>query len=359
MTGPGRPGGAKGVLAVNGQATAGRQAAGVQGLPAAQELQSLLEDGLARGLRGRDCLSLRQFRREELERILVLAGLLKSLRRLGAEPALLRGRSVAMIFHKPSTRTRVSFEVGIHQLGGQALYLSAEELQLRRGESLYDTGQVLSRYVDGVVVRTYRQKDLEELADAATVPVVNALTDYSHPCQALADYFTVWEKLGRLQGVRLTYVGDANNVARSLAFGGALLGVHVRIASPPGYQLDEESIAWARGQAQLHGASLELWEDPGRAAEGADVLYTDVWVSMGQEAQAERRRQDLAPYQLNRALVERAAPHVLVMHCLPAHRGEEITDEVMDGPHSVVFDQAENRLHVQKALLALLIGARL
>ena len=321
------------------------------------ELGRLVGDGLARGLRGRDLLTLKDFTREELERILALAALLKELHRAGVQAPLLAGRSLAMIFHKPSTRTRVSFEVAMFQLGGQALYLGAQELQLGRGETIADTGRVLSRYVDAILIRTYDHADVEALARAADVPVINALTDYAHPCQALSDYFTVREKLGRLPGIRLAYVGDGNNVARSLAFGGALLGVHVRLASPPGYQLDEAAVRWAAERAAQNGGSIELMEDPARAAEGADVLYTDVWASMGQEAERERRARDLAPYQLNAALVARAAPHVLVMHCLPAHRGEEITDDVMDGPHSVVFDQAENRLHVQKAILALLLGA--
>ena len=321
------------------------------------ELGELLRDELARRLRGRDLLTLQEFTREELERIFTLAAVLKGWHRAGVQVPLLAGRSLAMIFHKPSTRTRVSFEVAMFQLGGQALYLSAQELQLRRGETIADTGRVLSRYVDAILIRTYDHADVEELARAASVPVINALTDYAHPCQALSDFFTVQEKLGRLSGIRLAYVGDGNNVARSLAFGGALLGLHVRLASPAGYQLDDAAVRWAQQRAAASGGSIELLEDPAQAAQGADVLYTDVWASMGQEAERERRIRDLAPYQLNAALVARAAPHVLVMHCLPAHRGEEITDEVMDGPHSVVFDQAENRLHVQKAILALLVGA--
>ena len=321
-------------------------------------LERLLEDDVGRALRGRDLLTLREFSRAELQRILDLAALMKAVHRAGGRMRALGGRTVAMIFHKPSTRTRISFEVGVFQLGGHALALNAQELQLGRGETIADTGRVLSRYVDAIVIRTYAHCDVEQLAQAAQVPVINALTDYAHPCQALADYLTVQEHLGRVAGVRLTYVGDANNVARSLVFGGVLLGVHVSLASPPAYRLDDASAEWARAQAARSGGSLRLLEDPEEAARGADVLYTDVWTSMGQEAERERRTRELAPYQLNARLLGLAAPHALVMHCLPAHRGEEITDEVIDGPQSAVWDQAENRLHVQKALLTLLLGAR-
>ncbi|NLG69266.1 MAG: ornithine carbamoyltransferase, partial [Firmicutes bacterium] len=252
-----------------------------------------------------------------------------------------------------------SFDVAMAQLGGHALTLSTQELQLGRGETIQDTGRVLSRYVDAIMIRTYAHQEVEALAQAATVPVITGLTDYLHPVQALADFMTIQERLGRLAGVRLAYVGDGNNVARALMWGGARLGMHVVVASPPGYQLEEQAVALARIEAEASGGSVELTGDPHRAVRGADVIYTDVWASMGQEAEHERRVKDLAAYRVDARLVAEAAPHVLVMHCLPAHRGEEITDEVIDGPHSVVWDQAENRLHSQKALLLLLLGGNL
>ncbi|MBE3598305.1 MAG: ornithine carbamoyltransferase [Limnochordaceae bacterium] len=326
----------------------------VQQLP---EWERLTRDPVATALIGRDFLCLRDFSRTELERMLELARLLKTWHKAGLHVRPLAGRTLAMIFQKPSTRTRVSFEVAMYQLGGHALFLSAQELQLRRGETIEDTGRVLSRYVDAIMIRTYSHDDVVQLAAAATVPVINGLTDYLHPAQALADFLTIQERFGRLSGVQLTYVGDSNNVARSLALGGARLGMRVVLSSPAGYQLDEQALAMAREDARASGGSVEVEADPRRAVAGADVVYTDVWASMGQEADHDRRVQDLAAYQVNRALLEQAAPHVVVMHCLPAHRGEEITDEVIDGPRSIVWDQAENRLHAQKAILTLLLGA--
>jgi len=319
-------------------------------------LRRLVEDELGAGMRGRDLLSPLDLSRAETERVLELGHRLKALQRAGVRIAPLAGRSLALIFQKPSTRTRVSFDVAMAQLGGHALTLNAHELQLGRGETIEDTGRVLSRYVDAIMIRTYAHQDVEALARAASVPVINGLTDYLHPVQALADFMTIQERLGRLAGVRLAYVGDGNNVARALMWGGARLGMHVVVASPPGYQLEEDAVALARIEAEAAGGSVELTDDPHRAVRGADVIYTDVWASMGQEAEHERRVKDLAAYRVDARLVAEAAPHVLVMHCLPAHRGEEITDEVIDGPHSVVWDQAENRLHSQKALLLLLLG---
>jgi ornithine carbamoyltransferase len=243
-----------------------------------------------------------------------------------------------MIFQKPSTRTRVSFEVGIWQLGGLGLYLSASDLQLGRGETIRDTARVLSRYLDAIMIRTYAQADVEELARAATIPVINGLTDASHPCQALADVMTIRERLGRLDGVHLTFLGDGNNVCASLMVAAAKLGMHFVAAVPPGYEPAERALDEARTAAEETGGSVVVLHDPRRAAEGADVLYTDVWTSMGQEAERERRLHD-----------------VVVLHCLPAHYGEEITEEIADGPHSAVWDEAENRLHAQKALMALVI----
>ncbi len=260
---------------------------------------------------------------------------------VGAEA--LAGESVALIFEKPSTRTRVSFEVGVSELGGAPLVLRGEELQLARGESVKDTARVLSRYVAAIVIRADSHAVAAELAEGADVPVVNGLTPEHHPCQALADLLTMRERFGGLEGLKLAYVGDGNNVARSLAIAGRLSGVEIRVASPRGYALEQ-------GLAALDT------EDARQAAEGADVLYTDVWVSMGDEAEAARRRTDLAPYQVNADLLALAAERAIVMHCLPAHPGEEITEDVLYGERSAVWDQAENRLHAQKALLELLLS---
>jgi ornithine carbamoyltransferase len=264
-------------------------------------------------------------------------------------------RAVAVIFEKPSTRTRLSFEAGIAELGGHPIIVDARSTQLGRGETVEDTARVLSRYVSAIVIRTFGQDRIERLAEAATVPVVNALTDYAHPCQALADLQTVREKKGGLAGVTLTYLGDGNNMAHSLLLAGALAGMHVRVASPPGFEPIDQVVRRAGEIAGGTGGSVEVTTDPLAAADGADVLYTDVWASMGQEAEAASRLLVFQPYTLDQRVVDVAADDVLVLHCLPAHRGEEIAAEVIDGPHSVVFDQAENRLHAQKALLSFLL----
>ena len=266
-------------------------------------------------------------------------------------------RSVAVVFEKPSTRTRLSFEAGIAELGGHPVIVDANTTQLGRGERIEDTAAVLSRYVAAVVMRTFGQDRIEAVAHAASVPVVNALTDYAHPCQALADLQTIREKKGGLTGVTLGYVGDGHNMAASLLLAGALSGMHVRVASPPGFEPIEQVVRRAREIAAGTGATVEVGNDPLEAADGADVLYTDVWASMGQESDAAHRGLVFRPYTLDARLVTAADNDVIVMHCLPAHRGEEITAEVIDGPHSVVFDQAENRLHAQKALLCFLLGA--
>jgi len=297
-------------------------------------------------------LSLYDFDPEELEGLLQRAKELKGKQRRGEVWRPLEGKTLAMIFEKPSTRTRVSFEVGMYQLGGHALYLGRGETQLGRGETIADTARVLSRYVDGIMIRTFSHRNVEELAANASVPVINGLSDLLHPCQILSDVFTIWEKLGRFEGVRVAYIGDGNNVANSWINGALRLGVQLRIACPQGYEPDQQILE----RALREGARVFLTHDPREAAEGAEVLYTDVWASMGQEAEREERLEVFRPYQLNRSLLELASPGALVMHCLPAHRGEEITDEVMDGPQSVVFDQAENRLHVQKAILEWLMG---
>jgi ornithine carbamoyltransferase len=268
----------------------------------------------------------------------------------------LRGRSIALIFEKPSTRTRVSFEVGVVQLGAHPVVLSAAELQLGRGETIQDTGRVLSRYVDAIVLRTFEQERLEVLATTATVPIVNALSDFEHPCQALADLLTLRERLGDLSGRALAYLGDGNNVAHSLLLAGTKLGMTVRVATPPGFEPIPQVVHRAEEIAAETGGGVEITHDPAEAATGAHALYTDVWASMGQEEEASERALVFPAYQVNQKLVDVADPEVVVLHCLPAHRGLEITDEVIDGPRSAVWDQAENRLHTQKALLLRLAG---
>ena len=281
--------------------------------------------------------------------VLDLAADLKRTRYDGPRP--LQGRAVAVVFEKPSTRTRMSFEVGIAELGGHPLILDAGSTQLGRGETLEDTAQVMSRYVDAIVIRTFGQERIEALASTSSVPVVNALTDLFHPCQVLADLQTVRERKGRTEGLTMTYLGDgANNLANSLLVGAAMAGMHVRVGAPAGYQPDAAIVERARA----FGTDVLVTDDPAEAADAADVLCTDVWVSMGM-SDADQRVRDLTPYALDDAAVARAAHDVLVLHCLPAHRGEEISASVMDGPHSAVWDEAENRLHAQKALLTWLL----
>ncbi|MCS7311693.1 MAG: ornithine carbamoyltransferase [Acidobacteria bacterium] len=263
----------------------------------------------------------------------------------------LDGRVLGMVFQKPSTRTRVSFEVAMLQMGGHALYFNAQDLQLGRGETVADTARVLSRYVDGIVARVFAHADVVTLARYASVPVINGLSDYLHPCQVLADLLTLWEKKGRLEGLRLAYVGDGNNVCHSLLLAGSRLGLHLRVATPPGFEPHPEVVDRARSYARSSGGRVLWTSDPGEAVAGADAVYTDVWASMGQEHERAYRVQVFRPYQVNATLMGQARPDVIFMHCLPAHRGEEVTDDVIDGPASVVWDQAENRLHTQKALL--------
>lgn len=278
-----------------------------------------------------------------------------------AEPssdAPLAGRTVALIFEKPSTRTRVSFEVGVIELGGHPLVLSSSDLQLGRGETVADTGAVLGRFVHAIVIRTFAQARLEELALHGRIPVINALTDEEHPCQALADLLTIRDEFGSFDGRVLTYVGDGNNVAHSLLLAGAAVGLGVRVAHPSGYAPDAAIVARARELAATSGSEVTVTTDVDAAAAGADVLYTDVWASMGQEAESAERAAVFAPYALDDHLVDLAADDAIVLHCLPAHRGEEIAASVIDGPRSRVFDQAENRLHAQKAVLAMLVAGR-
>jgi ornithine carbamoyltransferase len=303
-------------------------------------------------LAGRDCLTLAEFGPEEIGQILDEAQKLKALRRSRIPFKPLFGKTLAMVFQKPSNRTRVSFEVGMYHLGGHALHISPEEIQIGKRETPSDTGRVLARYIDAIMVRTFDHDDLEELAGAADVPVINGLSDAHHPCQALADLLTVKEELGALEGVKLAYVGDGNNVAQSLAIGCALTGAELIIAHPEGHAPDERIVQLA---AKL-GAAPTLTEDPHEAVAGARAVYTDVWASMGQESEAEERKAKFKPYQVDEALMNGAAEDAIFLHCLPAHRGEEVTAGVIDGPRSRVFDQAENRLHAQKALLYLLLG---
>src|SRR6266568_1995637 len=302
----------------------------------------------------RDYLSVDDLGPAELLHLLDVADALKADRTLQQDA--LTGMTVALLFEKASTRTRVSFEVGIGQLGGRPLTLSGTDLQLGRGETIEDTGRVLSRYVDAIVLRTFEQERLEVLAEAATVPVVNALSDFEHPCQCLADLLTVREKKGDLAGLTLAYLGDGNNVTHSLLLGGALTGMHVRVATPPGFEPIPQIVQRATEIAEETGGSVAVMREPIDATIDADVLYTDVWASMGQEAEAEDRSLVFPAYRIDQAAVDRARDDVIVLHCLPAHRGHEITDEVIDGPHSAVWDQAENRLHTQKALLAWLLA---
>ncbi|MGH2656235.1 MAG: ornithine carbamoyltransferase [Actinomycetota bacterium] len=302
----------------------------------------------------RDFLSIDDVGPRELHHLLELAAKVKQ--SPGDHAARLAGMSVALIFEKPSTRTRVSFEVGVASLGGHPLALSSSELQLGRGETIEDTGRVLSRYCEAIVLRTFGQERLEALAAGATVPVVNSLSDYEHPCQILADLLTVIEKKGEPTGRTLAYLGDGNNVAHSLLLGGAMLGMHVRVATPTGFEPIPQVVERAGEIASETGGSIEVGNDPLAAVNGADILYTDVWASMGQEREHAERVLVFTPFRIDAEKLSLAADDAIVMHCLPAHRGEEITDEVIDGPHSVVWDQAENRLHTQKALLLWLLG---
>jgi ornithine carbamoyltransferase len=276
-------------------------------------------------------------------------------RRMKAHPGAyfdaLKGKTLAMIFEKPSLRTRVSFDVGIQQLGGFSLYLSPSEISLGKRESVYDVAKNLERMVQGIMVRTFAHETVEDMASYAGVPVINGLTDYSHPCQAMADYLTMWEIKGNVERLKIAYVGDGNNVAHSLMFAGAQLGAEVWVATPPGYEPRADAIQWASERARETGGSCRITNDAKEAVAGADVIYTDVWASMGQEAEAGGRRDVFRSYQVNSALFARAKGDAIFMHCLPAHRGEEVTDEVIDSPCSVVFQQAENRLHVEKAIM--------
>jgi ornithine carbamoyltransferase len=302
----------------------------------------------------KDLITIYDLAKEEIEAILHKAGELKKMHHKPPPYRPLEGRTLAMVFEKPSTRTRVSFEVGMYQLGGHALFLNPQDTQLGRGEAIADTARVLSRYADGIMIRTFAQERVADMARFATIPVINGLSDLLHPCQILSDCFTIAERMGdRLDGLKVAYVGDGNNVANSWINGALRLGFDLWLACPPGYEPDERILS----RAQQEGSSrITLTHDPKEAVAGAHVINTDVWASMGQEGERAERIKAFEGYQVNAELIQGAQADVMVMHCLPAHRDEEITDEVMDGPHSVVFDQAENRLHVQKAVMALLMG---
>ncbi len=270
----------------------------------------------------------------------------------------LKDKILAMIFEKPSLRTRMTFEVGMLQLGGEAIYLSPADIQLGKRESVYDIGKNMERWVDGIMIRTFAHQIILDLAEACRIPVINALSDLLHPCQAMADFFTLKEKKGGLAGLRLAYVGDGNNVCHSLMFASAKSGVRMSVAAPAGYEPNPDIIRLAAADGKETGYELRLTTNPADAVVGADAVYTDVWASMGQEAEKEKKARIFASYQVNKELMSRARPDTLFMHCLPAHRGEEVTSEVIDSPNSVVFDQAENRLHVQKVILMLLMGKK-
>ena len=294
--------------------------------------------------------------KDDLVGLLELAASIKNRTKAGEPYEPLRGKSLAMIFEKASTRTRVSFEVGMTQLGGHALFLSPNDLQIGRGETIADTARVLSRYVDGIMYRAFRRENVIELARNASVPVINGLDDKEHPCQVIADLFTILEHRGSFKGLKLAYVGDGNNVCNSLLLGAAIVGMDMTAACPTGYEPDGEILATARRIAKDSASKIQVVDDPVAAAQRADVVYTDVWVSMGQEKDKDQREKVFRPYQVNSKLLDHANKDAVVMHCLPAHRGLEITDDVMDGPRSIVLDQAENRLHAQKAILSRLLA---
>jgi ornithine carbamoyltransferase len=306
-------------------------------------------------IKGKHFLSLIDFSPEVINDLLAKAKIIKNKTLLGESYTPLKGKILGMIFEKSSTRTRVSFEAGMLQLGGQALYLNSQDLQMGRGESIHDTAKVLSQYLDAIMIRTYSHKIVEELALHATIPVINGLTDLFHPCQALADLLTIQENKGGLKGLKLVYVGDGNNVAHSLMIASAKMGMNITVACPKGYEPNETVVAIAKEFAAKNKSYVKIEQDPNGAAKDADVLYTDVWTSMGQEKENDKRLEVFAPYQVNEKMAEQAKQDFLFLHCLPAHRGEEVSAGIIDGANSAVFDQAGNRLHAQKALLAELL----
>lgn len=311
---------------------------------------------LKNNLKNRDFLTLMDYTKEEILYLLELADYIKKQKQAGNVFQPLKGKTLGMIFEKASTRTRVSFEAGMYQLGGIAISLNSKDIQIGRGETIADTARVLSGYLDGIMIRTFSQETVEELAQYATIPVINGLTDMYHPCQVLADLLTIREVKGKLEGVKLAYIGDGNNMAHSLMIGASMLGMEAVIASPMGYQPDKEVTETALKLAEKHGATITITDDPQEAACQADIIYTDVWASMGQEEEQTKREKDFQGFQVNEKLLSLAKKDAHFMHCLPAHRGEEVTAEVIDGKQSIVFLQAENRLHAQKALMTALMG---
>lgn len=300
-------------------------------------------------------ISLHDLEKNDIEKILKMAQTLKQQLKKGVSHPLLMGKTLGMIFSKSSTRTRVSFETGMYQLGGYPLFLSSDDIQLGRGETIHDTAKVLSRYIDGIMIRTFKQSDVEDLAKYGNIPIINGLTDLMHPCQILADLFTVYEHKHRLEGLKLAYVGDGNNVAHSLLHGCAKTGMDIAIATPKGYECNARIIEEAKEDSNASGSKVITTECPEEAVYNADVVYTDTWVSMGQESEKKHRIKTFMPYQINSKLLSKAKKDVMFLHCLPAYRGYEVTTDIIDGPLSYVFDEAENRLHVQKAIMVTLM----
>ena len=313
----------------------------------------------------KNIISIKDLSIDDIEEVFDLAKKLKAegklakprsfTRKSGTKAESLKGKTLGLIFQKPSLRTKVSFEVAMAQLGGYAIYMSPDEVKLGQREAIKDVARTLSRYLDGIVARTFKHRDVLELAKYSDIPVINGLSDFSHPCQALADFFTVKEEIGRLKGVKIAFIGDGNNVCNSLLYICAKLGVSISVATPKGYEPDKEVYSRASEQGKMTGAKITLSNRPAEAVKGADIIYTDVWTSMGQEKEAKKRLKAFKGFQINSALCSKAKKGYYIMHCLPAHRGEEITDECMESKHSIVFDQAENRLHVEKAILLLLL----
>ena len=310
---------------------------------------------MAVNMKGESLISINDLSQEKIWQIFDLSSSLKYKLMTGEPHRILAGKTLGMIFSKPSTRTRVSFEVGIYQLGGIGMYFGPNDLQLKKSESIPDTAKVLSRYLDGIMIRTFDHQDVIDLAKFATIPVINGLTDLLHPCQVLADLFTIFEKKKILKGLKLAYIGDGNNMAHSLLHGCSKVGMHISLASPKGYKPKKQIVENALLNAKYTGSKIEILDDPVAAVKDADIIYTDVWASMGQETESDKRKKIFKKYQVNSELVKNAKEDYLFMHCLPAHRGDEVIDEIADSPNSVIFDEAENRLHVQKAIMALVL----
>lgn len=310
---------------------------------------------MAVSMKGKSLIEIQHLTLEEIYQIFDLSKTLKEERLIGKKHHVLEGKKLGMIFSKPSTRTRVSFEVGIYELGGVGLYFNQNDLQLKKSESVSDTAKVLSRYLDGIMIRTFDHQDVIDLAKYGSIPVINGLTDLHHPCQVLTDLFTAYEKKRKLQGLKLAYIGDGNNMAHSLLQGCSKVGMDIAIASPSGYKPLDFVVKESMENAKYMGSKVEILDDPIAAVKNADIVYTDVWASMGQEKEAEERKKKFAGFQVNQQLVKNAKDDYIFMHCLPAHRGDEVVDEICDSPNSVIFDEAENRLHVQKAVMALVM----